>query len=34
LDIHALLCQRISAMQQERQGHWQKILNFLTGKGS
>jgi pSer/pThr/pTyr-binding forkhead associated (FHA) protein len=34
LDIHALLCQRISAMQKERQSHWQKILNYLTGKGT
>jgi pSer/pThr/pTyr-binding forkhead associated (FHA) protein len=31
-DIHAWLSQRMAALQQERQGRWQKILDLLTGK--
>lgn len=31
-EIHALLSQRISAMQQERQTRWEKIVNFFTGR--
>jgi hypothetical protein len=33
-DIHALLCQKIAALQAERQSRWQKIINFLAGKQS
>jgi pSer/pThr/pTyr-binding forkhead associated (FHA) protein len=33
-DIHALLCQKIAALQAERQGRWQKIIQFLAGKQS
>jgi pSer/pThr/pTyr-binding forkhead associated (FHA) protein len=32
--IHALLCQRMAQLEAERQGHWQKILGFLLGKGA
>ncbi len=32
--IHAWLSDRIAALQQERQSHWQKIVSFLGGKGS
>jgi hypothetical protein len=31
-DIHAQLFQRIQELQQERESHWQKLLNYLTGK--
>jgi pSer/pThr/pTyr-binding forkhead associated (FHA) protein len=31
-DVHAWLTQRIAGLEQERQGRWQKILNFLRGK--
>jgi predicted component of type VI protein secretion system len=31
-ELHAWLCQRMEALQQERQGRWQKIMDFLTGK--
>jgi hypothetical protein len=31
-DIHELLCQRLTAMQEEREGGWQRVLNFLVGK--
>jgi pSer/pThr/pTyr-binding forkhead associated (FHA) protein len=31
-EVHAWLCERIATLQQERQGHWQKLLNFLAGK--
>jgi pSer/pThr/pTyr-binding forkhead associated (FHA) protein len=31
-DIHALLCQKIAAIQAERQSRWQKIIGFLAGK--
>ena len=31
-DIHALLSQRIAAMQEERQNRWQKILGFFATK--
>jgi hypothetical protein len=31
-DIHALLCQKIAAIQAERQTRWQKIIGFLAGK--
>lgn len=31
-DIHALLCQKIAALQAERQSRWQKIIGFLAGK--
>ena len=34
VDIHALLCQKIAALQAERQGRWQKIIQFLAGKQS
>ncbi len=33
-DIHALLCQKIAALQAERQSRWQKIIGFLAGKQS
>jgi pSer/pThr/pTyr-binding forkhead associated (FHA) protein len=33
-DIHALLCQKIAALQAERQSRWQKIIHFLAGKQS
>ncbi len=31
-DIHAKLCQKIAAIQAERQTRWQKIMGFLAGK--
>ena len=31
-DIHAMLCQKIAALQAERQSRWQKIIGFLAGK--
>jgi hypothetical protein len=31
-DIHAQLFERIQQLQQERESHWQKLLNYLTGK--
>src|SRR5207302_1726748 len=31
-DVHAWLCRRMEALQQERQSGWQKILNFFVGK--
>jgi pSer/pThr/pTyr-binding forkhead associated (FHA) protein len=34
VDIHALLCEKIAALQAERQGRWQKIISFLAGKNS
>jgi hypothetical protein len=33
-DVHAWLCQRLAAIQEERQSRWQKILTFLSGKGT
>jgi hypothetical protein len=33
-DIHAVLCARIDALQQDRQSRWQKILQFMMGKRS
>jgi hypothetical protein len=30
--VHAWLSQRIAALQQERQGRWQKIVKFVMGK--
>jgi pSer/pThr/pTyr-binding forkhead associated (FHA) protein len=33
-DVHAWLCQRMAALQQERQSRWRRILNFLAGKPS
>jgi hypothetical protein len=30
-DIHELLCQRLSAIQEEQEGGWQRVLNFLLG---
>jgi pSer/pThr/pTyr-binding forkhead associated (FHA) protein len=33
-DTHAWLCQRIAALQQERQGRWQKIVHFMFGQGN
>jgi hypothetical protein len=33
-DIHAVLCARIEALQQDRQSRWQSILHFMTGKRS
>jgi hypothetical protein len=29
--IHALLCQKIAALQQERQGRWQRVLDLVRG---
>ncbi len=31
-NIHLWLCERMSRIQEERQGLWQKILSFVTGK--
>jgi hypothetical protein len=31
-DVHAELCERIAALQEERQSRWQRIFNFLTRK--
>lgn len=31
-DIHVWLHQRLSALQQERQSRWQKVLGILTGQ--
>jgi pSer/pThr/pTyr-binding forkhead associated (FHA) protein len=31
-DVHAWLTQRIAGLERERQGRWQKILDFLRGK--
>jgi hypothetical protein len=31
-DVHVWLHERITALQKEREGHWQKILNFMRGK--
>jgi pSer/pThr/pTyr-binding forkhead associated (FHA) protein len=31
-DIHVWLCQRMAAVQEERQNRWQKILSLLGGK--
>ena len=31
-DVHAMLCQKIAALQAERQSRWQKIIGFLAGK--
>jgi pSer/pThr/pTyr-binding forkhead associated (FHA) protein len=31
-DVHAWLCQRLDAIQEERQSRWQRILTFLGGK--
>jgi hypothetical protein len=28
-DPHAALCRRMAELEQERQGRWQKILNFV-----
>jgi pSer/pThr/pTyr-binding forkhead associated (FHA) protein len=33
-DIHAWLCRRMGELQEERQGCWQKILSFLTGRSA
>jgi len=33
-DIHAMLSQKIAAIQAERQSRWQKIIGFLAGKQS
>jgi pSer/pThr/pTyr-binding forkhead associated (FHA) protein len=33
-DVHAMLHERIAALQQERQGRWQTILRFLLGKST
>lgn len=32
-DIHVWLTQRMATLQRERQSSWQRILNFLLGKG-
>jgi hypothetical protein len=32
VEIHTWLSQRLTAINQERQGRWQKILGVLTGK--
>ena len=31
-DVHVWLHQRLSALQQERQSRWQKVLGILTGQ--
>jgi pSer/pThr/pTyr-binding forkhead associated (FHA) protein len=31
-DIHVWLCQRMAAVQEERQNRWQKLLALLSGK--
>jgi len=31
-DIHVWLCQRMAAVQEERQNRWQKLLGLLSGK--
>jgi pSer/pThr/pTyr-binding forkhead associated (FHA) protein len=33
-DVHALLCQRLAALQEERQSRWQRVLGLLSGKGT
>jgi hypothetical protein len=33
-DVHAWLCHRMAALQQERQGGWQRLFSFLVGKRS
>jgi hypothetical protein len=33
-DVHAWLCQRMAALQQERQSRWRRLLNLLAGKSS
>jgi hypothetical protein len=33
-DVHTWLCERMAALQQERQSGWQRMLSFLTGKRS
>ncbi len=33
-DVHAWLCHRMATLQQERQGGWQRLFGFLTGKRS
>lgn len=30
-DVHLMLHRRIAAIQEERQGRWQKVLNLMTG---
>ena len=30
--VHALLCQRIAELQNERQSRWQKVLDIVVGK--
>jgi hypothetical protein len=32
-EIHAMLCQRMTALQEERQSRWRRILGILTGAG-
>jgi pSer/pThr/pTyr-binding forkhead associated (FHA) protein len=32
-EIHAWLCKRMTALQEERQSRWRKILGILTGAG-
>jgi hypothetical protein len=31
-DVHGWLCQRMAALQQERQSRWRRFLNVLAGK--
>jgi hypothetical protein len=31
-EIHSWLCQRMTELQEDQRGRWQKILGFLTGK--
>jgi pSer/pThr/pTyr-binding forkhead associated (FHA) protein len=33
-DIHAKLFERLAAIQSEREGRWQRLLNSVMGKGS
>ncbi len=33
-EIHAWLTQRLSTLQRERQSSWQRLMNFMMGKGS
>jgi len=32
-EIHALLCKRMAALQEEQQSRWRRILGILTGAG-
>jgi hypothetical protein len=32
-EIHAMLCQRMTALQEKQQSRWRRILAILTGSG-